>query len=124
MVSAYSEIFAVWGEVRLGRRSVGANTYTPVVAGNCKVRFVREAGRREVAVWARRGRATRRREGGKADERILLVPVAVTGVGGGEVDGFLRGAEGECGCGCAGVRVCGRVGRGQREGLAVIWGRS
>lgn len=30
-VSAYSENFAVWGEVRLGRRGVGANTYTAVV---------------------------------------------------------------------------------------------
>ena len=30
-VSAYSENFAVWGEVRLGRREVGANTYTAVV---------------------------------------------------------------------------------------------
>lgn len=30
-VSAYSENGAVWGEVRLGRRGVGANTYTAVV---------------------------------------------------------------------------------------------
>lgn len=30
-VSAYSENDAVWGEVRLGRRGVGANTYTAVV---------------------------------------------------------------------------------------------
>ena len=30
-VSAYSENLAVWGEVRLGRREVGANTYTAVV---------------------------------------------------------------------------------------------
>jgi hypothetical protein len=40
LVSAYSEIFAVWGEVRLGRRSVGANTYTPVVVGDSEGRFV------------------------------------------------------------------------------------
>jgi hypothetical protein len=43
LVSAYSEIFAVWGEVRLGRSSFGANTYTPVVVGDSEVRFVRVA---------------------------------------------------------------------------------
>jgi len=45
-VSAYSEIFAVWGEVRLGRRSVGANTYTPVGFGDSEGRFVLVALRR------------------------------------------------------------------------------
>ena len=37
-VSAYSENFEVWGEVRLGRRGFGANTYTAVVGVDCVVR--------------------------------------------------------------------------------------
>jgi hypothetical protein len=37
-VSAYSENGAVWGEVRLGRREVGANTYTAVVVVDSVVR--------------------------------------------------------------------------------------
>jgi hypothetical protein len=61
-VSAYSENLAVWGEVRLGRRGFGANTYTAVVVvGLCgEEGLLLRCLQASVAVERSRGRATYR----------------------------------------------------------------
>jgi hypothetical protein len=58
-VPAYSENGAVWGEVRLGRREVGANTYTAVLVVDCgEEGLLLRCLQASVAVQRSRGRAT------------------------------------------------------------------
>jgi hypothetical protein len=97
-VSAYSENFEVWGEVRLGRRGFGANTYTAVVGVDCVVRAcVRRAGPGGLTLVgdgraAASGGHWRRRVGGP--DGFMDLGCAVRGkVGGGQGQVFIRQRE-------------------------------
>jgi hypothetical protein len=97
-VSAYSENFEVWGEVRLGRRGFGANTYTAVVGVDCVVRAcVRRAGPGGLTLVGDGGAAAsgghwRKRVGGP--DGFMDLRCAVRGkVGGGQGQVFIRQRE-------------------------------